>query len=97
MDEASVKYMMTSDLSPTIANIYKAEHSSSGMNVESFVSDFDELVPQIEKIVDEASIDAKKGLEMARWLLANDIPLDATNGWAMDYWTKDAKGMFVFK
>lgn len=89
-DEAK-KYMVKNSLEPSVDNIYKAEFSSSVNSDRKPLyykdatgyatpypehSDFEELRPQIEKIIKSSDMPVdEKSLNNAKWLLDNNIPI----------------------
>ena len=97
LDDSAVKYMVLNNMKPTIENIYFASHSTNGLNVmgrgfyaqeaggyyaqtaDSF--DWEQLEPQIEKVIEEAGLDPKDDAikENARWMVTQGIPLTAGN------------------
>lgn len=86
-DEA-VKYMLDNELSPTVENLYMAQHSiggTSGRQPESV--DLDEnLKSQIAKIITEAGLAVNDAsLSCSQWMMEQQIPLTAENlAYAMD-------------
>lgn len=90
------KYMINNELEPTVNNLYMANHSSSDANAGGKVgyyrdaagyigknpvdTDFKELQPQIEKIIDEAGLEVnERTLTDAKWLIEKNIPLTEEN------------------
>ena len=90
------KYIINNDLDLTVQNFYMANHSSSeknaggkagfykdatgyvGKNPTDF--DFEELKPQIKKIIEESGIEVnEKSLTDAKWLIEKSIPLTKDN------------------
>ena len=97
LDDSAVKYMVLNNMKPTIENIYFASHSTNGLNVmgkgfyaqeaggyyaqtaDSF--DWEQLEPQIEKVIEESGLDPKDETikENAKWMVKQGIPLTAEN------------------
>ena len=97
LDDSAVKYMVLNNMKPTIENIYFASHSTNGLNVmgrgfyaqeaggyyaqtaDSF--DWEQLEPQIDKVIEEAGLDPKNETvkENARWMVTQGVPLTAGN------------------
>lgn len=84
--DGAIKYMLDNELEPTIDNLYKAEHS--GCSASEMVNDaegiqeidFNELDPQIQKILEEAGFESSdENMEDGRWLIRNEIPLTKEN------------------
>ena len=95
LDDDAVKYLVQNDMLPTIENIYLAAHSTNGtsatgrgfyaqdtegyyaMKAETY--DWEQLEPQIDKIIEEAGLDtveAKEAAkEQAKWIVQQGIPL----------------------
>lgn len=90
------KYMINNDLEPTVNNIYMANHSSSDANsgnvaafykdstgyvgMNSTDCDFQELKPQVEKIIKEAGLEVNDStVKEAQWLIEQNIPLNKEN------------------
>ncbi len=97
LDDGAVKFMVQNNMEPTIENIYFAAHSTNGLNasgrgfyaqeMDGYYAqtadscDWQQLDPQIGKVLDEAGFDQKdlKNWENARWLVTQGIPLTAEN------------------
>lgn len=100
----SMKYMIDNHLSVTADNLYIAEYSSSAdtgkhaafyMDKSGYTSavpdsiDFDELKPQIEKIITDAGLpNNAESFEKAKWLLNKNLPLNKENLEALDDFSK---------
>ena len=90
-NEQTVKYMVENELSPTVENLYKAQHSTSasatvpmqqtaetGAKQESVVDE--NFQKQIEQVVKEAGLEVNDTtLGYSQWMLDNNIPLTAEN------------------
>ncbi len=97
LDDSAVKYMVLNNMKPTIENIYFASHSTNGLNVmgkgfyaqeaggyyaqTADIFDWEQLEPQIEKVIEESGLDPKDETikENAKWMVAQGIPLTAEN------------------
>lgn len=80
--EPAIKYLLDNELEPTIDNLYKAEHSTSGTYVlePSEEIDFEKLDGQIQKVLEEAGFEVSdENMEDGRWLVKNEIPLTKEN------------------
>lgn len=80
--EPAMKYLLDNELEPTIDNLYKAEHSTSGICLPepSEEIDFEKLDTQIQKILEEAGFDiSDENMDDGRWLVRNEIPLTKEN------------------
>ena len=91
LDDNAVKYLVQNNMSPTIENIYLASHSTNGQNVngrgfyaqetggyyaqKADTYEWDQLAPQIGKIIEEAGLDGESAKEQARWIVMQGIPL----------------------
>ncbi|WP_024866127.1 DUF6240 domain-containing protein [Butyrivibrio sp. FCS014] len=95
LDDSAVKFMVLNNMRPTIENIYFASHSTNGQNVaeRGFYAEggyyaqkadnihWDQLVPQMEKVIGEAGMDPKDAdnIENAKWMVSQGIPLTPEN------------------
>ncbi len=97
LDDSAVKFMVQNNMAPSIENIYFASHSTNGQNssgrgyyaqeaggyyaqkADSY--EWEQLKPQIEKVIEEAGLDSNKEevKENARWMVVQGIPLTAEN------------------
>ncbi|MCR4764008.1 MAG: DUF6240 domain-containing protein [Lachnospiraceae bacterium] len=93
-DDAAVKYMVENRMDPTIRNFYLAESATNGANVSAtgFYAqeggylarkadepDFEKLESQIDAVVERAGYTTEEAGEEARWIVANDLPLEEEN------------------
>lgn len=90
-NEQTVKYMVENELSPTVENLYKAQHSTTatttipmqqtaeaGAKQESAVDE--NFQKQIEQVVKEAGLEVNETtLGYSQWMLDNNIPLTPEN------------------
>ncbi len=90
-NEQTVKYMVENELSPTVENLYKAQHSTTATTAmpmqqtaetsakqESAVDE--NFQKQIEQVVKEAGLEVNETtLGYSQWMLDNNIPLTAEN------------------
>ena len=97
LSDSAVKFMVLNKMEPTIENLYFASHSTNGMDrsARGFYAqemggyyaqksedyDWQQLAPQIDKIIEEAGLDAEKSdaRETAKWVVEQGIPLTAEN------------------
>lgn len=92
MTEGSMKYMVENHMEPTIDNLYLADYSSTAdgnMQGRGYYADdsgyyakkaeefnWQHLLPQMEKIIEEAGLDVEEDtLNDAKWLIEKGIPL----------------------
>ena len=92
MTDAAKTYMINNDLEPTVNNLYMAGHSAANdgfarkaayyRDENGYVgknptdNDFNELKPQIEKIISESGLDVnEETMNSAKWLIDKNIPL----------------------
>lgn len=70
-------YIVENQLAPTIENLYHGQYSGGGgMAVEMAEEEtWQELLPQVTTILQENGFDLEKGLEQAKWLFANELPV----------------------
>ncbi|MDE7285021.1 MAG: hypothetical protein K2N85_15775, partial [Lachnospiraceae bacterium] len=92
MTEGSMKYMVENHMKPTIDNLYRADYSSTAdgdrqgrgyyadasgyyaKKAEEF--NWQQLLPQMEKIIEEAGLDVEEDtLNDAKWLIEKGLPL----------------------
>ena len=92
MTEGCMKYMVENHMEPTIDNLYRADYSSTpdgnrqgrgyyadasgyyAKKAEEF--NWQQLLPQIEKIVEEAGLNVEEDtLNDAKWLIEKGLPL----------------------
>lgn len=78
-------------MSPTIENIYLASHSTNGQNIsgrgfyaqetggyyaqKADTYEWDQLDPQIDKVMEEAHLSGEEVRDQARWIVLQGIPL----------------------
>ena len=97
LSDSAVKYMVQNNMKPTMGNIYFASHSTNGQDAagrgfyaqdtagyyaqkaDSF--NWDQLAPQMEKVIEEAGLDPKDAgaYDNAKWMVEQGIPLTAEN------------------
>lgn len=81
--EESMAYLLQNEMEPTIRNLYLSNYSSSAEPVvdpELSGIDFEELIPQIGKIIESAGLsDDPRAMDNSKWLIANKIPLTPEN------------------
>ena len=91
LDDNAVKYLVQNSMSPTIENIYLASHSTNGQNVngrgfyaqetsgyyaqKADTYEWDQLAPQIKKVVEDAGLSGEDAEKQARWIVMQGIPL----------------------
>ncbi len=82
LDEDAMKYLIRSELPPTLENLYKARHSRGHAGKETVLSEeaWSELLPQVEAVIEASgyAINAES-LERAKWLVENRLPLTEEN------------------
>lgn len=94
--DGELKYLVNNGMEPTIENLYMAEHSGAidanrqgkGYYQENFgyyakkaeTVDFEKLLPQVEKIVEEAGLVVdEETIKQAEWMVEKGIPLTIEN------------------
>ncbi|WP_034445180.1 DUF6240 domain-containing protein [Butyrivibrio sp. AE2032] len=93
LEDGAVKFMVQNDMEPTIGNLYLAVHSTNGQNAsgrgyyaqeaggyyaqKADSYDWEQLLPQIEKVIDEAELDISDETvkDNAKWMVEQGIPL----------------------
>lgn len=82
MNDETLSYLMKNNLEPTISNVYMAQHSASGMNVQAPVDDsqWQQLIPQVDRLIEKAGLEVSdETREEARWLIERQINLTTEN------------------
>lgn len=86
-DEASKKYMIDNQLDPTIENLYKAQHATSGTLAQSGETslEWDGMEQQMQQVIEQSQCTSTEDpMEMSKWLVQQDIPLTPENLEALD-------------
>ena len=68
-------YIIGQNLEPTIENLYQGRYSALKAS-GSGLQDFEDYKQQIEKILEECGRADEQGLENAKWLFANELPVN---------------------
>lgn len=70
-------YLVENQLAPTIENLYHGQYSGSGGRSARVVDEetWQELLPQVKDLLSEIGVAPEEGLEQAKWLFANDLPI----------------------
>lgn len=70
-------YIVENQLAPTIENLYHGQYSGGGgISAEMAEEEtWQELLPQVTTILQENGFDMETGMEQAKWLFANDLPV----------------------
>jgi hypothetical protein len=102
LSDSAVKFMVQNKMEPTIENLYFASHSTNGMDrtargfyaqemggyyaQKSEEYDWQQLAPQMDKIIEEAGLDTDKedARSTAKWIVEQGIPLTPDNLTAAD-------------
>ena len=74
----SVKcYLIGNGLQPTIENIYQGQHSGEDSVTADQVDGglWQQLLPQVNRLLSQMGADMEQGQERAKWLFANDLPI----------------------
>ncbi len=97
LSDSAVKFMVLNNMEPTIENLYFAAHSTNGVDraqrgfyaqemggyyaQKSELYDWQQLEPQIKKVIEEAGLDAEdqEVWNDSRWLVEQGVPLTAEN------------------
>lgn len=78
LSEDTKTYLLKNNLKPSIKNVYIAEHTGSSVinNNELSQKEWQDIMPQVEKIINKAGMPVdEESLEMAKWLVDREIPL----------------------
>lgn len=79
ISDSAMAYLVNNQLEPSIRNVYIAEHSA-GDAAEAADSEYTELEPQIQQIIEEAGLTADETtIAESKWLIANGIALTGEN------------------
>lgn len=78
INDYSKEYIIGQELAPTIENLYQGKYQTSvkQMTVGGEASDFQEYLPQIEKILQEAGCMDEAGFQNAKWLFDRELPIN---------------------
>ncbi len=82
LNEEATHYLIQNKLTPSIRNLYRAEHSSSKNHrkKEFEESDFVAMKEQVRQIIEKAGLPVNgETLDDSKWLLENQLPLTAEN------------------
>lgn len=84
LTDASKAYLLKNELEPTIANVYKAAHStrngSSTQTQHLSEGEWEELKPQISDMMEKSGLEVnEQNLNNAKWLVENNIPVTVEN------------------
>lgn len=88
LTEGTKKYIIENDVTPTIENLYKAQHGSL-KTAQNTLDDkvWEQVRGQAEDFIAEAGLEVDdKTLEDAKWLIANEIPVEANSLYAKDFY-----------
>ncbi len=79
--DGAVKYLLDNGLTPTIENLYLAEHSGSSLYHRAEESvDIDTFIGQVETVIRQAGFAADDQTKAdCQWLVDNEIPLTEEN------------------
>ncbi len=93
LDDNAVKYLVQNNMKPTIENVYLASHSTNGLNIsgsgfyaqetggyyaqKADTYEWEQLDPQIDKVISEAGLEGEDVRDEARWIVVQGIPLTA--------------------
>lgn len=86
LNEGAVKYLLDNNMSPTLENIYIAEHCGSDAYTESYAKDqeqqidFEAIKPQIEEVISGAGYPVnEQTIADSTWMIENEIPFTSDN------------------
>lgn len=83
--EEAIKYLVDNELSPTVENLYKAQHSTNAAAVASSaagnnISGDEKLQKQIEQIIAKAGLPVNDTTRSyCQWMMDNQLPLTKEN------------------
>jgi hypothetical protein len=86
LDTDTIKYLMKNDLEPTIANVYKAQHSTAtGGGSPLSDRDWQQLLPQVDGIIQKTGQEPSQELrDMAKSLIEWQVDLTPENLMKLD-------------
>lgn len=78
IDDSTKAYIVGQDLSPTIENLYQGKYFGNNRSVsgETQEQEFTAYQDQIEKILADSGHTSQTDYENAKWLFANEFPID---------------------
>ncbi|MBQ4067977.1 MAG: hypothetical protein IJC76_01875 [Lachnospiraceae bacterium] len=81
LDDNSKTYILKNEMTPSIENVYMAEHSGNASNVNKLTdAQWQELKPQVASTVEKVGIQAtEEVMNEGRFLIEHGIPLTAEN------------------
>ncbi len=82
LDEASMKWLIGSELPPTLENLYKAKYSNTTLSKEKGMTEetWSQLQPQVEEVIRIAGFEVnEENLSGARWLVEEGLALTKDN------------------
>ncbi len=88
LTDGDKKYLISNDVLPTIENLYKAEHASlEAAPVPVTDKVWNEVKAQAEDFITEAGLPVNdETLADAKWLMANELPIEADTLYAKDFY-----------
>lgn len=82
LTDGTKSYLLKNDLEPTIANVYKASHSTGKEAQNNLLPDaeWEQLKPQIEDMIEKSGMEVnEENLNNAKWLMEQEIPVTVEN------------------
>ena len=79
MSDDTKAYIVGNSLTPTIENIYHGQYSGSdAFDGEVYDAEiWEQIEPQVERLIDATGLDKESAAADAKWLFANDLPVTA--------------------
>ena len=77
MSDDTKAYIVGNSLTPTIENIYHGQYSGSDA-LDGSIYDtevWEQLSPQVERMIDATGLEGERAVADAKWLFANDLPV----------------------
>lgn len=76
MTDRSKVYIIGGELAPTLENLYQGKYSAVSGESGAGIQNFEEYKAQIDKILQECGKADAEGLQNAKWLFANELPIN---------------------
>ncbi|MFP3155721.1 DUF6240 domain-containing protein [Lachnospiraceae bacterium ZAX-1] len=79
-NDGTIKFMLDNELEPTIANVYKAQHSGGSANKQEDITVDEKVEQQMKKLIASAGLSVNETtMADSKWMLYNGIPLTEDN------------------
>lgn len=80
LNDSSIAFLIRNELTPSISNVYTAQHSGTGAASAVSTDVWNEMEDQIKQILSEAGLEPDSvHMQNSKWLIANQIPVTGDN------------------